>query len=450
MRIFRFLVFFWLALGLAGPLRAETPSEIPNPLRTRRSWVADSANVLSAEDERRINAVLSPLERQNGAEVAVVTVRNLGGQSVEDFANELFRLWKIGKKGKDNGVVILAAIDDRKARIDVDYGLQDVITDGQAGEILRTRVTPAFKRGAYGDGIYAGVVAVAQKIDPSAAVPTESSSNSSANGAAAIAPRPTASTGSRPSQSTPPQSLPNQSFPSGSSDGSYDSPNNNVSGVLGLILTLFGFFVLLCPLFFIGGIIWFVVSRFKRPPSCPRCKSQMVQLSEAQEIPFLTPIQQFEQRIGARDYRVWQCPQCHTETISAHDQGNGFSACPKCHNQTARTTRRIVQQPTHHRQGREETTTFCQLPNCGYQSTNERTIPRLSSNSDFATGAGIGSVFGSSTGSTWGGSSSSSSHDSSSSSSNDSSSSSSSFDSGPSDFGGSDSGGGGGGASDSW
>lgn len=439
MRVFRFLPFFALALSLASPLRAETPSEVPNPLKANRSWVADNAQVLSDEDERRINAVLSPLERRNGAEVVVVTVRNLGGQSQEDFANELFRLWQIGKKGRDNGALILVAVDDRKSRIDIDYGLQDVITDGQAGEISRTQMTPAFKRGAYGEGVYAGALALAQRIDPSTVAPAAPPA-----GSTETLPPDIVNSNRRSSPNIPPPSqpldVPNPSL-------APDTDGTDVGGIVGVLLVLFGLLILFSPFLLIGGIIWFFVARSRRPPACPRCRTPMQLLPETLEDASLNEVQQFEERIGSRDYRVWQCPQCHAESISAHDISfSGYSTCPKCHNQTARTTRRMVKQATERRQGLEETVIECEWKRCGFRNTYRRPTARLvhrSDGIDLATGAIIGSILtgsGHQGGGSWGGGSS-----------NDSSSSSGpSFDMGPSDFGGSDSGGGGGGASDSW
>jgi uncharacterized protein len=430
----------FLLLLLALPLRAETPSQIPNPLKANRSWVADSAEVLSADDERRINAVLSPLQRTNGVEVAVATVRNLGGQSVEEFAQELFQLWKPGKSGQDNGAIILVAVDDRKSRIQMGYGLEEIITDGQAGEISRSRMTPAFKRGEYGEGIYAGVLAVAQKIDPA----TKAAPPAASTGESETLPPEVVNSNRRQNPAIPPPSrqpdFPTERQPSG-------SEGSDEGGFVALLLVLFGLFVMLFPFLVIGGIIWFVVARLRRPPACPRCKTQMVLLPETLEDASLSEVQQFEERIGSRDYRVWQCPQCHAESISAHDiTFSGYSACPKCRHRTAQTTRRTLKRATERRQGIEETTINCEWPRCGYSNSYQRPTPRLSPQGgsiDLGTGMVIGSILGgmgsgpSSGNSSWGGSS------------NDSSGSSGpSFDSGPSDFGGGDSGGGG--ASDSW
>lgn len=79
--------------------------------------------------------------------------QSLDGDTIENFAVRLFEQWKIGKKGKDNGVLLLIAINERKLRIEVGYGLESTITDGKAGEIIREVITPEFKKNNYYEGI---------------------------------------------------------------------------------------------------------------------------------------------------------------------------------------------------------------------------------------------------------------------------------------------------------
>jgi uncharacterized protein len=110
------------------------------------------------------------IEQKTSAEVAVVTVRDLGGGSIDDYASRLFEKWGIGKKGKDNGVMLIAAIDDRKVRIEVGYGLEGILPDGKCGEILDTYVLPRFKAGDYGKGLAAGAAEIARAIAKDAGV----------------------------------------------------------------------------------------------------------------------------------------------------------------------------------------------------------------------------------------------------------------------------------------
>ena len=95
--------------------------------------VNDFAEVLEASQRSGLE---TQLDRATSAEVAVVTVRTLGGHTVEEYATALFNAWGIGKQDRDNGVLILVAVDDRAMRIDVGYGLEGILPDGLAGSII--------------------------------------------------------------------------------------------------------------------------------------------------------------------------------------------------------------------------------------------------------------------------------------------------------------------------
>ncbi|MGH7739248.1 MAG: TPM domain-containing protein, partial [bacterium] len=132
--------------------------------------VNDFANVIAPYQRQQIEKLLVELEQKTGAQVAVVTLPSLKGADIESTAVDLFHQWGIGQKNKDNGVLILAAIQDRKARIEVGYGLESIIPDGKAGSIIRDYMTPQFKEGDYGSGFLVGSVAVAQIIAQNAGV----------------------------------------------------------------------------------------------------------------------------------------------------------------------------------------------------------------------------------------------------------------------------------------
>jgi uncharacterized protein len=127
-------------------------------------YVSDFARVLDQDSRQSLENTLSQFERSTTNEIAVVTVPSLEGDSVEDYANRLFKEWGIGKKGKDNGVLILIAPHDRKMRIEVGYGLEARLTDGIAGQIIRERMTPYFKQSDYISGIFAGVQDIQQVL----------------------------------------------------------------------------------------------------------------------------------------------------------------------------------------------------------------------------------------------------------------------------------------------
>lgn len=116
-------------------------------------YVNDFANLLSADFEEEIEQDLFDFEKETSAEVAIVTVDDLQGTTVEDFAVRLFEAWGIGQKDKDNGLLILIARSEQKIRLEVGYGLEPVITDARAGDIIRQQMAPDFKIGNYEQGI---------------------------------------------------------------------------------------------------------------------------------------------------------------------------------------------------------------------------------------------------------------------------------------------------------
>jgi len=112
--------------------------------------VSDFAGVIDAGTSDKISAVIAELDQKTSAEIAVVTIKNLEGDNIDNYARQFFKEWGIGKKGKDNGILILAAIEDKKARIEVGYGLEGVIKRRQSGrytarlsipKILKTVIT---------------------------------------------------------------------------------------------------------------------------------------------------------------------------------------------------------------------------------------------------------------------------------------------------------------------
>jgi len=129
-----------------------------------QGFVNDYAGLLSPAVKTQLDAQLTQLQKDTAAEVAVVIVKTLEGDSVEDYAVKLFEKWGIGKKGKDNGVLFLVAVDEHKLRIEVGYGIEPIITDGRAGRILRDEVTPLFKGNDFDGGILAGVASIEKYI----------------------------------------------------------------------------------------------------------------------------------------------------------------------------------------------------------------------------------------------------------------------------------------------
>jgi uncharacterized protein len=156
--IFRIrLVAFALAFALfACPARAALAWESLH----LTSAVTDQSGVLSFSQKTSLENHLSAYQRGSGNAIAVVILRDLDGGDVDDAANRIFEKNGIGAKGKDNGLLILVAIQDRRMRIEVGYGLEDKITDAIAKRIVEADMVPAFRQGAYYEGIAAAVTRI--------------------------------------------------------------------------------------------------------------------------------------------------------------------------------------------------------------------------------------------------------------------------------------------------
>lgn len=137
--------------------------------------VVDNAEILQPATRERLTNDLRALEARSTHQVAVLTVPTLGGESVEDFAVRVFEAWKLGQKGKDNGVLVVVVPNDRRMRIEVGYGLEGTLTDALAARIIRERMTPAFKAGDYDRGVSEGVTAIVTVLDGGALAASASS-----------------------------------------------------------------------------------------------------------------------------------------------------------------------------------------------------------------------------------------------------------------------------------
>lgn len=131
--------------------------------------IVDNAEILSLPVRDSIAAALKAHEERTTNQVAVLTVRSLEGESVEDYAVQVFEAWKLGQKGKDNGVLVLVAPNDRRMRIEVGYGLEGTLTDAAAARIIRDQMTPRFKANDFDGGVRDGVTAIVRTLEGTAA-----------------------------------------------------------------------------------------------------------------------------------------------------------------------------------------------------------------------------------------------------------------------------------------
>jgi uncharacterized protein len=329
----------------AFPIAAAEPiGSIANPRTRDGTWVTDVPRALDAATVAQLNAMLGELERTSGAEMAVVVVDSLDGQSVEEFAEQLFKLWGIGKAGKDNGLLLLWSRGDRRVRIEVGYGLEGTIPDGKAGAILDAYVIPKFKEGQFDAGIIAGVEAVIMSLG------------------------------------NQPVALPAMGTESYEEDEGFSLTSPTALGLFGTIPAG------------LASLVGYKRWRRYRRRRCPQCQASMARLGESEDDAHLNEPQLVEERIGSVDYDVWKCPSCsHHFTLRYAKWLTSFAKCPQCHNHTKSSTQTTIVAATTSSSGSARVKEKCEF--CSYRHEYTKTLPRIQQSSSSSGGSG-GSSFG--------------------------------------------------------
>ncbi|MGH7393672.1 MAG: TPM domain-containing protein, partial [Candidatus Rokuibacteriota bacterium] len=135
---------------------------VPPPPTSR---VNDYAGLLAPAPTERLERRLAERERATGAQMVIAVFRSLEGESLEDFSIRLAERWRIGRKGLDDGVILLVFVAERRVRLEVGYGLEPRIPDAVAGRIIGEAVAPRFREGRYAEGLEAAVAAVYDRIE---------------------------------------------------------------------------------------------------------------------------------------------------------------------------------------------------------------------------------------------------------------------------------------------
>jgi uncharacterized protein len=146
---------------LLGTIPGANALTVPDP---GMQVVVDTASVMDATSLAQATTVLEELNQATDVQVKILTIPSLEGGDLVDFTQHEFDLWKLGTKGKDDGVLIVFARDDRKVRIEPGYGLEGVLTDAWCGESIRAVIDQSFRQQNYGAGLDALAQAVAMRI----------------------------------------------------------------------------------------------------------------------------------------------------------------------------------------------------------------------------------------------------------------------------------------------
>ncbi len=312
---------------------------VPNPRVANGTWVADPSHRLSPAAVATINGEISALEAATGAEIAVVVVDSTSGLDPFDFALAIHRVWGVGKRGANNGVVLLWVPAQRAVWISVGQGLEGAIPDRRAGRIRDEEIFPAFRRGEFDAGMIAGVraLAAAARGEGPAASATRTGRERDADGGGA----------------------------------------GIVATIAGLVVTL------------IVGTAGYRRWRRRRPRPCPNGHGMMRRLDETADDEKLEGGERLEESYKSVDWDVWLCDTCgHSEKIPYRRWTSSYSDCPEYRRRTLKTSERTITRATTLSTGRKIVTRTC--GNCGFKDSREVVIPRVSTASSSSAGGGSG------------------------------------------------------------
>lgn len=376
------------------------PSDVPNVQRQNENrYLSDPAHFIDASSTAHIDSTLQNLRKATGVQAAVVVLPNMAGDmDVDTYATELFTLWGLGDKKKDNGLLVLVSVGDRKYAIRTGYGIEDVLPDAICGRIKRNIMQPAFKKGDYSGGLNAAVDKISSVLcDP--AIRDEMLGDIAAQ--------------------------------------EREDWMNVLSLYIGfcVVVTLLALAWLLLALRGVrgktpydkyqatrtlskvsGACAWFtlgmtllvyiplrMIMRGWRNGVhyCSNCGTKMEKLDEESDNEYLTPAQDAEERIKSVDYDVWLCPKCGTTDIYRFDEDSGYSECPYCHARTCRFVRdTVMRRPTQYQEGVGAKTYTCL--NCKKTHSIAYKIAKLAP-TVIVGGGGFGSGGGGISGGSWGG-----------------------------------------------
>ncbi len=390
-----------------------TLETIPNPKTANAAaFVSNPDGILKPETVDEINRQLASLEAQNSSEVAVVVVNSIGYNEIKSFATDLFKNWKIGQSKKNNGLLVLFVMDQRKVTFETGYGLEGVLPDAICKRIQSRYMIPEFKNGNYDAGMIAGVneivstvkgetfVTKVEKIAWNEILPLAAGAYLIVVLFSLVWIQNIISKVRKNTKLT-------------SNIARYKAIKSEKTGVIiliSVIIPIIAFVAILLlklPIYLIVLLIGIPLSTIpaniygklimrkirREPIKCNECNGSMHILSEKEEDAHLKLAQQFEEQLHAIDYDVFVCDTCKNEAIFTLDKPSIYSDCPKCGTKAfILKEKRTVVAPTYISGGTERTTYHCKF--CGYEEHHNDNIPRLTRNTDAVIGGAVaGSLF---------------------------------------------------------
>lgn len=328
---------YWLLVTLLLLWPAFVPAQTATYPTREDLAINDYANLLTPQDANEVRGILADLQTGYDIEATVLTIGSItdygtGDSSIDSFATNLFNSWGIGSAERNDGVLILVAVEDREVRIELGMGYGTDYND-EMQQVIDEQMLPAFRANSYSRGILNGTRALARAL------------TGGAFGEASI-----------PSNIEPM----NEGEPVTTPSDWWWSWIPALLGGLGL-----------------GGFT-FISSRRKH--TCSNCQNKMVLLSELEDDAFLSEGQKLEEQLKSVNHQVWQCPRCNMHTIQPKNSWfTSWQRCPSCQHRTMSSKRRTLVSPTTLSTGTAEVTSDCR--HCQHHNVTTVTLPRLNQTS---------------------------------------------------------------------
>lgn len=425
------ILFLLLMAGFQ--LNAQwTVNTVPNPMTHGATFVANPDHLLTPLQANLLDSIVRGIERETTAEIAIAMLQSIGNEVPKEFANELFKKWGVGKKGSDNGLLVLFVMDQRRIEFETGYGMELVLTDATCSQIQQNNMVPRFKEGNYGQGMIDGMLAVATILTNKRFEITESG-NSISTSTVSNEYSTTNTTSTTSTSNNYDYDDYNYDYDSYNDFADYESPLGIYIRIVLLamflylilyIITIFqkDYFSRYQTLRIFRLYIWFIL--FPLPfaflfvytkrlmeswRNTPRISAKtgklMYKLSETEDDKYLQSGQVSEEKVKSIDYDVWVTDTEDDILILAYKRWfSKYSGCPKCKYKTYyKEYDRVIRSATYSSSGEGEKKYKC--THCGHSKIVRYTIPKKTKSSSSSSGSR--SSFGGS--SSWGGSSSSSS-----------------------------------------
>lgn len=384
-----FLIVCLLSLCHLIFAQTYTVETVPNvQLNNARAFVSNPDHILSAPTVSTLDSMLYHLRQTNSSEFVVVALNSIGQADPRTFATALFEKWGIGRKEKDNGLLLLFVKDQRQALTEVGYGLEGILPDVINRRLMMKYMFPYFKEGNYDQGMIDGVRAfitymTTDEANKELMVPPAKKENPIDWGTILfwylIV------------------SLLVGLFFIGSILSSlknaYDNQDYSKYRAISSYKDFTLIFCFLFPITMLPLSLWLRAKLHRlrnKPQQCDHCGGKMHKLSEAEEDAYLSAAEQTEERINSIDYDVWLCDKCNKVKIFPYEkQYTKYNRCPVCHAKSyGLQSDKILVEPTTFAKGTGEKTYYCQ--HCHNTKKVRYLIPILAAGAIIGGGGGRG------------------------------------------------------------